>query len=92
MVKKDTFNYFHSIFVSSRDDGYPDYRQQREDARAERRRLQRESAKAQEQAQEEIYDRMMNPHLYGEGGGGERWGFDRNLVFSQNDFADKLKM
>ena len=29
-------------------------------------------AKKAEQAKEEMYDRMMNPHLYGAGGGGYR--------------------
>ena len=35
---------------------------------------EREAARAREQAKEEMYDRMMNPHLYGGAGGVDHGG------------------
>ena len=59
-----------------RDAGYPDYRQRRAEERHNRRLAERQAAKQAEQAREDMYDRMVNPHLYGNGdergGGGFR--------------------
>ena len=68
--------FFKKLSRSSRggsaDNGYPDYRARRAADRAQRRLEERQVAKQAEQAKEELYDRMMNPHLYGAGGGGYR--------------------
>lgn len=67
------------LFTFSRsEEGYPDYRTRRAEEQARRRIEKREQEKKAEQAKEELYDKMMNPHLYGPGdSGGGRGGYRR---------------
>lgn len=61
--RKDESNRFKQYNERVKD-GYPDYRTKMADARAQERLLKMQAEKAQEMKKEELYDRMMNPHMY----------------------------